>query len=266
MDIAKYNRLAWDQQVAKANRWTVPVSKELVSAAKTGEWDVVLTPEKPVPRTWFPPLRGLNVLCLASGGGQQAPLLAAAGARITVLDNSPRQLEQDQVVARREGLEIKSVLGDTRDLTQFSPDTFDLIFNPCSVSFVPEVQSVFAEAFRVLQPNGLLMCGFVNPVRYIFDEDKLEEGHLDVRHQLPYSDETHLTAEEQDKLRRDHEPFIFSHSLEELISGQLRAGFVLRDLFEDRPDDDTVSKTVPVYFATLAAKGTPRGQDKPCSH
>ena len=107
MDIAEYNRRAWDHQVAQGNRWTVPVTTEIVAAARQGEWNVVLTPQKPVPKSWFSPslsVSGLDVLCLASGGGQQAPILAAAGANVTVLDNSPRQLEQDQIVARRDGL------------------------------------------------------------------------------------------------------------------------------------------------------------------
>jgi len=36
--------------------------------------------------------------CLASGGGQQGPVLAAAGAHVTVFDNSPRQLAASFVI------------------------------------------------------------------------------------------------------------------------------------------------------------------------
>lgn len=254
MDVASYNRRAWDKQVEKENRWTVPVTTEVVTAAKNDEWDVLLTPQKSVPKSWFPVLRGIDVLCLASGGGQQAPILAAAGANVTVLDNSPKQLEQDQIVARRDGLHLRSELGDMRDLTRFSKDSFDLVFNPCSVSFVPEIQSVFEEAYRVLRYGGSMMCGFVNPVRYIFDEAQLESGKIVVRHALPYSDDSHLTFEEKKTLQSDGEPFLFSHSLEQIIAGQLRAGFTLRDLFEDKQHGDTISEYVPVYFATLAAK------------
>src|SRR5438093_2500911 len=108
MDILSYNRHAWDRQVEKGNRWTVPVGPEAIAAARRGDWQVVLTPTKPVPRDWFPPLAGREVLCLASGGGQQAPLLAAAGASVTVLDNSPAQLAQDRLVAQRKGLKIEA--------------------------------------------------------------------------------------------------------------------------------------------------------------
>jgi hypothetical protein len=68
MDIRAYNRDAWDRQVRAGNRWTVSVGPEVTAAARRGEWSVVLTPTSPVPQDWFPPLAGLDVLCLASGG------------------------------------------------------------------------------------------------------------------------------------------------------------------------------------------------------
>jgi len=51
--------------------------------------------------------------------GQQGPILAAAGADATVFDNSPRQLQQDCQVAEREGLDLRTVEGDMRDLSCF---------------------------------------------------------------------------------------------------------------------------------------------------
>ena len=257
MDYTEYNRQAWDHQVKVGNRWTVPVTKEIIAAARDGDWDVLLTPQKPVPKSWFPKLRGLKVLGLASGGGQQAPIFAAAGADVTVIDNSPRQLEQDQIVASREGLSITSILGDMRDLSQFSQESFDLVFNPCSVSFISEVRPVFEQSYRVLRTGGQLMCGFTNPVRFIFDEEKLEREEFSVRHTLPYKDTTHLNSEELEKIRMDQEPFMFSHSLEDLIAGQLKAGFTIMDMFEDMADDDPLAKFLPIYFATLAEKPVP---------
>ena len=258
MDVADYNRRAWDAQVSQGNRWTVAVTTAEVQAARQGKWNVVLTPQQPVPNAWFPALKDLDVLCLASGGGQQAPILAAAGARVTVLDNSLRQLDQDRMVAEREQLEIVTVQGDMRDLSCFAAEAFDLVFNPCSVSFIPDVQPVFSESFRVLKPSGLLMSGFINPVRFLFDDAKLEAGEFVVRHSLPYSDETNLNAQEQEQLRAESEPFMFSHTLEELIAGQTRAGFVICDLLEDRWDDDPLCEYLPVYFATLARKEAPK--------
>jgi 2-polyprenyl-3-methyl-5-hydroxy-6-metoxy-1,4-benzoquinol methylase len=111
VNIFEFNRRAWDQLVESGNRWTVPVSSDDIKRAREGDWQVLLTPSLPVPHTWFPDLRGCRLLCLASGGGQQGPILAAAGAEVTVFDASAKQLEQDQFVAHREGLSLETIDG-----------------------------------------------------------------------------------------------------------------------------------------------------------
>ena len=169
MDIREYNRGAWDREVERGSEWTRPVGPEVIEAARAGRWAVKLTETKFAPREWFPPdLRGLELLSLAGSGGQQAPVLAAAGARVTVLDNSPRQLAQDALVSERDRLDIKTVEGDMRDLSAFADESFGLVFHPVSNLFVPDVLPVWREAFRVLRRGGALLAGFMNPAFYIF--------------------------------------------------------------------------------------------------
>ena len=251
---SQYNRKAWDNQVAKGNPWTQPVSPEQVQAARRGDWSLVLTPTIPVPREWYPPLIGAEVLCLASGGGQQGPLLAAAGAHVTVIDNSPAQLANDQKVAERDGLDLVTVLGDMRDLSVFPDDHFDLIFHPVSNVFIPDVLPVWREAFRVLHKGGVLLAGFNNPVLYLFDFERLDLGELVVAHSLPYSDVSDLPEEKLRKLENDGLPYEWSHSLDEQIGGQLAAGFVLTGLYEDIDPTSVLGKTLPTYIATRAVK------------
>ena len=124
MDVRAHNREAWNREVSQGNPWTIPVSSETIEAARKDEWSIVLTPRKPVPREWFPDLSGCDVLCLASGGGQQGPILAAAGANVTVYDNAPAQLAREQEVAERDGLTIRTVEGDMRLLDAFAEATF----------------------------------------------------------------------------------------------------------------------------------------------
>src|SRR5215213_6021005 len=151
MDIRGYNQEAWDKEVERGNQWTVPVGPEVIEAARQGRWEVLLTETKPVPRAWFPEMAGADVLCLASGGGQQAPTFAAAGASVTVLDNSPRQLAQDRFVAERESLDLETLQGDMRDLSVFADGSFDLVFHPVSNLFVPEVRPIWNESYRLLR-------------------------------------------------------------------------------------------------------------------
>ncbi|HSP77294.1 MAG TPA: class I SAM-dependent methyltransferase [Myxococcaceae bacterium] len=250
-----YNREAWNRQVAKGDRWTVPVGPEVIAAARRGEWSVVLTPRKPVPREWFGELAGKEVLGLASAGGQQGPVLAAAGARVTVFDNSPAQLGQDRLVAEREGLEIRLVEGDMRDLSAFADASFDLIFHPCSNCFVGELQPVWREAFRVLRPGGALLSGFCNPAMFLFDPDLEKQGVMQLRYRMPYSDLTSLTDEERHRYTAQGEPLCVAHSLEDQIGGQLEAGFLLAGFYEDKHvEGDTLSEYLPVLCATRAVK------------
>jgi len=254
MDIRAYNRHAWDRNVEKGDPWTIPVSPEIIAAARQGEVSILLTPAKPVPRNWFPPLSDCQVLSLASGGGQQAPTLAAGGARVTVLDNSPKQLAQDQFVAERESLELTTVEGDMRDLSMFRDESFDLIVHPCSNMFVPEVRPVWREAFRVLRPGGAMLAGFFNSAFFIFDPFKAEAGQLEIRHKLPYSDVGSLSEEELRRFTERDEPLVFGHSLEDLIGGQTDAGFLLTGFYEDIFPGSPVSNFMPSFIATRAIK------------
>lgn len=254
MDIRDYNREAWNHQVARQNPWTIPVNREEVAAARQGELRILLTPTRFVPPAWFPPLDGAEVLCLASGGGQQGPLLAAAGATVTVLDNSPAQLAQDQQVAEREGLTLQLVEGDMRDLSVFDDATFDLIVHPVSNVFVPDILPVWGEAYRVLRRGGTLLAGFTNPLVYLFDFDELDQGRLVVKNKLPYSDLTHLSPERLQQLLEEGLPLEWSHSLEEQIGGQLAAGFVVTGFYEDIDPSSVLGEYIPSYIATRAVK------------
>lgn len=258
LDIRAYNRRAWDRAVKENNEWTRPVSSEVVAAARRGEWSVVLTPLKKVPRDWFPAdLSGTQVLCLAGGGGQQGPVLSAAGASVTVFDNSPAQLAQDRMVAERDGLELRTLEGDMRDLSVFASDSFDLIFHPVSNIFVPEVLPVWRECARVLRPGGALLAGMLNPVHYIFDRDLMDDqGELVVRYKLPYSDLTSPSLAVRKKTQEQGWPLEFSHSLEELIGGQINAGLILQGFYEDQDPRSVLDEYLPLFFATRAVKPT----------
>lgn len=250
MDVIKYNKSAWDNYVDKKDRWTIPVSDRELENVKNGNWSIVLTPKAPVPKNWFPDLKNLNILGLASGGGQQGPILAALGANVTIFDNSGKQLQQDKTLSDRFNLGIKTVQGDMRDLSVFKDNSFDMIFNPCSILFVDHVLPVWKECFRVLKPNGILMTGLINPISF-----QLDEKNLQLIYKQPYSDLNSLSKEQLDNLKRDNEPLVFGHSLTDQISGQLKAGFCLTDMYEDNwGGESKMDDFFPAFIATRAIK------------
>ncbi|MDT5024795.1 MAG: hypothetical protein QOE61_1221 [Micromonosporaceae bacterium] len=254
IDPVAHNREAWDREVEGGNEWTRAVSPDVIARARAGDWSVVLIGYQPTPRDWFPAdLTGIDILCLASGGGQQGPVLAAAGATVTVFDNSPKQLQRDESVAARDGLTLRTELGDMRDLSAFTDASFDVVFNPVSNVFCPELEPVWRESSRVLRPGGLLLTGFMNPDLYIIDIEALDaRGEFLVRHRIPYST---LELSEEDRLRvYGDRPIEYSHSLTAQIGGQLAAGFVLTHFVEAPHHADATSAYMPGYFATRAVK------------
>ena len=244
-EVGEHNRVGWNREVeGGTNPWTIPVASEVIARAREGDWSVVLTPTKPVPREWFGEIAGLDVLCLASGGGQQGPVLAAAGANVTVFDASDAQLGQDRIVAEREGLELRTIQGFMHDLSVFDDESFDLIFHPVSNCFAPDIRPMWCECYRVLRPGGTLLVGFMNPIVWLFDEEAEDRGELVVRHTLPFADD----ASSGKQLLE------FSHTLTEQIGGQLDAGFILVSMFEDTQPERASGQHFPTAIATRARR------------
>jgi SAM-dependent methyltransferase len=239
-----------DAWVKNGWEWGIPVSRELYQKAKEGDWSIFLTPEKAVPRDWFPPLKGARVLGLASGGGQQMPILAAQGADCTVLDYADLQLENDRAVARREGYSIEIVKADMTKQLPFGDSLFDMILHPVSNCYVEDVYHVWNEAFRVLKRGGVLIAGLDNGFGYMFDNENTLP--LTVANKLPFNPLKNPALYE--RALRNNEGIQFSHTLEEQIGGQIKAGFILTGLFEDRDREGLLRDYMPQYLVTRSLK------------
>ena len=233
MNYIEENSKIWDSHAENNDVWSIPVTSEIIRQARKGIWSIVLTPAKPVPKDWLPDrLDDKKILCLASGGGQQAPILAALGADVTVFDNSKKQLEKDEFVADRDGLRITTVQGNMQDLSAFEDESFDCIIHPWSNGYVNDVRPVWNECARVLKKNGLLLAGFGNPIEYIFNVSKFEKGVLSVENTIPYADVEHMDDPEI-KAIAEQDGYIWSHTLEDQIQGQIEAGFAIIGFYED---------------------------------
>ncbi len=237
-----------DRWVDEGWEWGQPIRHEAYEKAKNNDWLVLLTPTKPVPKDWFCNLKNARVLGLASGGGQQMPVFTALGATCTVLDYSEKQLLSEKEVAERENYEIDCVKADMTKPLPFDDESFDLIFHPVSNCYIEEVFPVWQECYRVLKKGGILLAGLDNGINFLFDD----EEKMVVR-KLPFNplNDKQLYAE---SLIKDW-GVQFSHTIEEQIGGQLRAGFVLTDIFQDTNGSGRLHDfNVPTFYGTRSVK------------
>ena len=239
MDIFKQveqniNRLA-EGRVA----WSEPASQEQLSRARMGRLVLFFGDEEAVPSEWLGDLHGKRVLCLAGAGGMQAPILACAGAEVTVLDLSERMLDRDRAVSAREGLNIRIEHGNMCDLSRFPDGSFDLVVNPPSLFYVPDVTPVFREVYRVLRRGGVFIMASSNPIAYVCDWDEEMQCYKAIN-RMPYCSADHADQGEWVE---------FGHTMESYIGGQLRCGFALTGYIERQMDDITE-----LYFITRGEK------------
>ena len=237
-----------DRWVEEGWKWGIPITHEQYLESTEGKLDVVLTPTKTVPQEWFGDIKGKKLLGLASGGGQQMPVFCAAGAECTVMDLSDRQLESERMVSEREGYAISIVKADMTERFPFDDEAFDIIFHPVSNCYIKDVQHVWNECFRVLKRGGILLAGMDNGFNFLFDDEGTE-----VKYTLPFDP---LSNPEQMKDLQDTDSGVqFSHTLEEQLGGQLKAGFVLTDLYEDTNGEGKLHEhNVPCYIASRAVR------------
>jgi len=257
LNILEHNRLSWNRQSTEGSLWCTPVDAKTIQEAKKGKWEVILTPLKPVPKSWFGDIEGKDILCLASGGGQQAPIFASGGGKVVSFDLSEEQLKKDKQVADQNGLILNTLQGDMSNLSVFKDQSFDLIFHPVSNVFIPDVTIVWKECFRILKTGGSLLSGFMNPVFFLFDPDEAEKTkELKVKYKLPYSDIEHLDEKRKQELIDQKTAIEYGHSLDDQIGGQIKVGFSITGFYEDWWDDEAtlVNKYSPTFIATKATK------------
>ena len=127
--------------------WSNCATAEQMDAAKNGSLEITLGGSKPVPKDWIANISGKKVLCLAGAGGLQAPLLASAGAKVTVMDISRKMLDKDILMAQKYDLDIRIEKGNMEDLSRLEDESFHFIVNPASLFYVPSVHPVFKECY-----------------------------------------------------------------------------------------------------------------------
>jgi SAM-dependent methyltransferase len=236
-EIASYNRERWNAIVAARSEYTRPFLEMTPQSAQ--EW---VNSNHILQKAHFTSLVGKDVLCLAGGGGQQTAVFGLLGANVTVLDLSDGQLARDREAAAHHGYALRVEQGDMRDLARFATDSFDLVFQPYSINFVPDAAVVIREVSRVIRPYAVYRLDFANPFWSMEESDWTEKGYP-VRQpyltstQLAYTDSTWDVSDEAGNVSFVPGPHEFVHTFSAVLNALASAGFVLFH-FREQPLGD----------------------------
>jgi SAM-dependent methyltransferase len=242
-EITRKVEQCWDRGVEQGDPCTRPLldlTPEMVAEYADGRRDE-LPGVSIEPRHLLEGAEGKDVLCLASGGGQQSAVFALLGANVSVLDISAGQLRGDRTAAEHYGYDVRTVKGDMRDLSAFDDTSFDLVYQPHSFSYVPDVRPVYREVHRVLRPGGLYSAGHVNPAVHAvslgFCGSEGGAGGWDgVGYRIvdPYRGGPVFRNEDGVENMVEGEPTGENrHFLKDIFGGLIELGFIIREVVEN---------------------------------
>jgi SAM-dependent methyltransferase len=214
------------------------------------------------PAGWIPWGQVNSVLCLAAGGGQQGPLFASLGLDVAVLDLSGAQLDRDLEAAAEHGLQIEAIEGDMLDLSMLYGRDFDLVYQPISTLYVPDPEAAYREVLRVLRPGGLYRVEHWSPIQMQLSEALPWDGEA-YRLTHPQGTGEPLVWSVGDQgSDSDAVTWNYAHTLDQLIGGVCRSGFVIvnfaerdgADLSAEPGSNEHLAAFVPPFFSILARK------------
>jgi SAM-dependent methyltransferase len=224
-EIAEVIEEYWERMAREGCGFTRPwldLDRDLVRRYARGEAPSAPEPlDEMYPAGVLKDVEGRDVLCLASGGGQQSAVFGLLGARVTVVDLSESQLDADRRAAEHYGHQVATVRADMRDLSALEGESFDLVYQAPSMAFVPDVRRVYGEVRRLLKPGGAYRVEYTNPAVEFVDLDGWDgEGY---RITVPYAEMVR---------RRDDGVTEFRHHLSDIFNGLIEAGLSIRRVEE----------------------------------
>ncbi len=263
-ELSRYNRQRWDALAEAGVAYSRPWLDLDADAARA----------KVDPEGVLGDPAGMDVLCLAGGGGQQSAAFALLGANVTVLDFSRVQLQRDREAAGHYGKAVRTLAGDMRDLSALADASFDVVWHAHSLGFVPRASEVYDGVARVLRPGGLYRLSCWNPLIQGADERWTGEGYMLAG---PYEEgapadmpdphwDIHPPGGEPVRVAGPRE---FRHPLTAVTCGLTDRGFVLLHVSEHSDDADPSARPgtwghfsafVPTWLVVWARLDSPQPQ------
>ena len=226
------NKAAWNHMAETGSQFAkVATDEELREPLKTLD-----------SRGWLPPsVKGLDVLCLAGGGGWQSTLYAQAGANVTVVDISPSMLALDRREAARRGLKVRAIETSMDDLSPFEDASFDIVHQPVSTCYVADIGKVYREIARVTRDGGTYISQHKQPTSLqVVSRDQHDHYVIGVDYYI-----NGALPGTADTSYRESGTVEYLHRWDMLVGELCRSGFVIEDLREPYRGDP---KAPPGHF------------------
>jgi len=226
-DYASANKKWWEKMVGEECGFTKPwLNLDIKVLQKLAKGELKNPPE-PLndiyPVNMLANVKNKNVLCLASGGGQQSAVFGLLGANVTVVDIADGQLDGDKKAAAHYGYKVETIQADMSDLSMLKNNSFDLVYQAPSMGYIPDVGKVYSEIARVLKSGGLYRTDAQNPLSQFIDESSWDgKGY---RISVPYVVKKKQRSENESVLE-------YRHYLSEIFNGLIRCGFVIEHVEE----------------------------------
>ena len=176
-------------------------------------------------------VKGLDVLELGCGGGQNSIVLAKWGAKsVTALDQSEKQLEYARKLADSQGVKIRFLKSNMEDLSMLDDASFDLIVSSHAMNYVVDLPRVFNEVARVLRTNGRIVTCMGHPIMHLLWEALEKESIEEVNN---YFDDKRQVWDWSDEKGAKIATFEdMAYRFEEIINGLIFAGLKIERVLE----------------------------------
>lgn len=256
----KINKEWWDKMADNGCGFTEPwldLDKKIVLKVAQGKLKKIPNPLNDIyPINILSNLKGKSVLCLAASGGQQSAIFGLLGANITVVDISGGQLMGDEEAARHYGYKVETIQTSMTNLSMLKNNSFDLVYQAPSMTYVKEIHKVYREVARVLKKGGIYRADGQNPIAFSVDDQSWNrKGYSIVE---PYSVKEHQRS-------KDEKVIEFRHYLSNTFNGLIKSGFNIEEVVEMPTDLYQSAKVkpntwehsllyVPCSFAIVAKK------------
>jgi ubiquinone/menaquinone biosynthesis C-methylase UbiE len=167
------NQAFWD---ASTNWWKEKEDQRGLRMKACQDPPLVLSPAE---MPFLTDVDGRDVCVLGSGDNEVAFALAGLGGHVTSVDISERRLAVAADRARTLGLHLAFLQADVTELSTLEDNSFDLVYTGGHMSvWVSDLQRYYAEAVRILQPDGLFVVHEYHPMRRMWlDADGPEPRH-----------------------------------------------------------------------------------------